>query len=183
MFCLITGGSASGKSAYAETRALALSDEMPALSQERSLYYVATMQPYGREGDARIARHHGLRRGKGFYTVERYLHIGELQFPKHAVVLVECLTNLLANESYEEDGMRARGMDVVDGIVGELLALRKCCKHLIVVTGEVFGDEGDYTDSVKQYIQDLGSLHQRLAGEADEVVEVVYSIPVKIKGA
>ena len=60
---LITGGSASGKSSYAEKEAVRLSEGGP-------LYYVAAMKPYGPKAQARISRHRRQRDGRGFISCE-----------------------------------------------------------------------------------------------------------------
>ena len=47
---LVTGGSGSGKSAYAEDRICALYEEYRKTGKkEQKLYYIATMYPYGTE--------------------------------------------------------------------------------------------------------------------------------------
>ncbi|MBQ9041751.1 MAG: bifunctional adenosylcobinamide kinase/adenosylcobinamide-phosphate guanylyltransferase [Eggerthellaceae bacterium] len=61
MIALVTGGAASGKSAYAESLAKALPGPHA---------YVATMRHGDAETEARIARHREMRAGKGFVTVE-----------------------------------------------------------------------------------------------------------------
>ena len=96
MFTLVIGGAASGKSEYAEELILA--------SPLRPRIYIATMEPFGAEGQARIARHRELRRGKGFQTVERYTGIAGLKLPAGGAVLLECLGNLAANELYSPAG-------------------------------------------------------------------------------
>lgn len=105
MILLVTGGSASGKSEYAENRALQL-----AKTEQKKLIYLAAMKPFGEEAAKRIERHRQLRAGKGFETVERYTDIEGLcrdgsleaetfrQKAKDAVVLLECMSNLAANE-------------------------------------------------------------------------------------
>ena len=50
---LITGGSASGKSAYAEAW-------IKEAAKDRPLCYLATMRPWGEEARARIRRHRKL---------------------------------------------------------------------------------------------------------------------------
>ena len=109
MLTVIAGMSASGKSAYAEKRALELADG-------GALYYVATMEPYGEEGQRRIERHRRLRAGKGFQTIECCRHIEkaadgiDAAERGEATVLVECLSNLLANEMFppaEAEGVAA----------------------------------------------------------------------------
>ena len=67
--------------------------------------YIATMYPYGEETEKKIERHRMLRKGKGFETLEWYtglkLHLeeGSLQ---GSDVLLECMSNLVANEMYME---------------------------------------------------------------------------------
>ena len=66
MLILVTGGSGSGKSEYAEGIAVSLAER-----EGLPLYYIAAMKPYGEEGKRRVERHRRLRAGKGFQTVER----------------------------------------------------------------------------------------------------------------
>ncbi len=98
MVTLIIGGAASGKSAYAEELAMQ-SPGVPRL-------YVATMLAQDAESRARVKRHRALRRGKGFFTVECPLALEKLVVPTGAAVLLECLSNLLANECYCPEGAR-----------------------------------------------------------------------------
>ena len=64
MMILVTGGSGSGKSAFAEDCVLALG--------EKKRIYIATMFPFDEESKKRVARHRNMRSGKGFETVECY---------------------------------------------------------------------------------------------------------------
>ena len=73
MILLVTGGSASGKSEYAENRALQMAKE-----GQRPLIYLAAMMPFGKDAEKRIERHRQLRAGKGFETVERYTAVEAL---------------------------------------------------------------------------------------------------------
>ena len=52
MILLVTGGSASGKSEYAENRALQMAKE-----GQRPLIYLAAMMPFGKDAEKRIERH------------------------------------------------------------------------------------------------------------------------------
>ena len=75
---LVTGGSGSGKSAYAEDRICALYEEYRKTGKkEQKLYYIATMYPYGTETEEKIADHRRRREGKGFRTLEWYTNITE----------------------------------------------------------------------------------------------------------
>lgn len=96
---LISGGSGSGKSEYAEGRAVRLHKESGG-----ALYYAATMMIYDEESRRRVERHRKMREGKGFATVEIPMHIASLPVAAGDAVLVECLSNLLANEMYEPAG-------------------------------------------------------------------------------
>ena len=40
--------------------------------------YIATMIPFGEEGDRRIEKHRNMRAGKGFLTVEKYTEVDSL---------------------------------------------------------------------------------------------------------
>ena len=66
MITLITGGSGSGKSAYAEKYICHASNE----KGYKEKYYIATMQVFDDEGQRKIDRHRRLRAGKGFITIE-----------------------------------------------------------------------------------------------------------------
>ena len=91
MLTLVIGGSGSGKSSFGEK-----------LAQESNskLYYLATMIPYGDEGKRRVERHLKLRKGKGFETIEEYMDIGSIDIPYKSCVLLEDLTNLVANNMF-----------------------------------------------------------------------------------
>ncbi len=64
MLYLVTGGSASGKSAYAES--------LLWQSEAKRRVYLATMRPWDEECVRRIERHRQMREGKGFSTAEVY---------------------------------------------------------------------------------------------------------------
>ena len=96
MMHLVTGASASGKSAYAENLLV------PAKSAEK--YYIATMRPWGAEGAARVKKHRAMREGKGFQTIEAFHTLDALRLPEKGSLMLECMSNLTANEMYQENG-------------------------------------------------------------------------------
>ena len=71
MLLMVTGGSGSGKSAYAEGRVL--------MFGEGERLYLATMRCYDEETKRRIERHRRMRSGKGFETVERCVALSSLK--------------------------------------------------------------------------------------------------------
>lgn len=174
MLILIIGGSGSGKSEYAESvvTSLAGRDALP-------LYYIATMRPFGEEGRRRVERHRRLRAGKGFETIECYTNLKEQCLPEKGVVLLECMSNLVANEIFEPEGAHER---TVEAVTAGIEALKKRCRHLVIVTNDIFSDGIFYEEETRQYQKKLGMINCRLAALSDAAVEVVAGIPLPIKG-
>ena len=70
MFYVVTGGSGSGKSAFAEDL-ICRNYHVPGSDHPAgSLLYIATMVPYGEETRSKIRRHRDMRMNKGFSTIE-----------------------------------------------------------------------------------------------------------------
>lgn len=185
MFHLITGGSGSGKSEYAESEV----ERLAHLTESEEKYYIATMFPYGEETLQKIRRHQQMRVGKGFVTLECYTDLDRLvasdpflgEPSKRPTVLLECMSNLLANECYMESGAQARELDPVAEIEKGMETLLQCCEHVVVVTNEVFSDIPVESREMKIYLEYLGRINQWMAKRADQVTEVIYGIPLKKK--
>ena len=137
------------------------------------------MQAFDEESHRRIRRHRHMRAGKGFETIERYTELDELLIPKDCVVLLECMSNLVANEMFREGGFRP---EVAEKITEGVKNLLSQAKHVVIVTNEIFSDGILYEEESEQYKKELGQINQKLAEMAEEVVEVVYGIPVWHKG-
>ena len=165
MLTLVTGGSGSGKSAFAEDRVLSFGDAQR--------IYIATMHPFDEESHKRIERHQKMRAGKGFETVECYTGLKNVKLPAGCVVLLECMSNLVANEMFEEQGAHDRTVSEVTKGIENLL---EQAAH--VVTNEIFSDAVVFDGDMDSYLEYLGKINQTAAQRADEVVEVVYGIPV-----
>ncbi len=185
MLYLVTGGSGSGKSEYAENLAVRLRERLdPGAGR---LYYVATMYSYDGECDERIARHRLMRRDKGFSTIECYCGISRVRAGGKDVLLLECMSNLLANEMYlRSGGIKDRGdraeEQLEEIVVKPLLELAKRVGDLVVVTNEVFADGVRYDPEPEKYRALLGKGNAMLAAQAAAVVEAVFTIPVIHKG-
>jgi len=179
MFHLITGGSGSGKSEYAEKKICRYLEEVGS----KNMIYVATMFPYGDETQAKIERHRQMRAGKGFKTIECYTNL--LQAAKKMAeesadcILLECISNLTANELYLADKTKE---EAITGIVQGVEELAKHCKHLIVVTNEVCSEGVADTKELERYKKVLGRVNCALAAQADHTTEVVYGIATAIVG-
>ncbi|MDO4331223.1 MAG: bifunctional adenosylcobinamide kinase/adenosylcobinamide-phosphate guanylyltransferase [Eubacteriales bacterium] len=182
MLYLITGGSGSGKSEYAERAAVRMQERFGG-----GLYYVATMKPYDEECLARVARHRDMRKGKGFSTLECPVCLESVKVSGKDVLLLEDLSNLLANERYAQEGRIKGSGDVMfeqakEAIAEPIVDLSRLGGCVVVVTNEVFSDGAAYEEETENYCRLLGFLNGRLAAAADGVAEVVCSIPVCQKG-
>ena len=166
MIVLVTGGSGCGKSTWAEKLVSSLPNE--------KRVYIATMQVYDEESIRRVSRHRAQRADKGFTTIECEKDLASAQVEEGSIVLLEDLVNLMANEMFD-------GGDV-SRIVPALGKLAKKCRHLVMVTNDVFSDGIDYAESTQEYLRKLSDINRQAAELADTVVEVVYSIPVCVKG-
>ncbi|MCH1983637.1 bifunctional adenosylcobinamide kinase/adenosylcobinamide-phosphate guanylyltransferase [Ruminococcus sp. OA3] len=171
MLHLITGGSGSGKSVYAENCILKLG------LKER--IYIATMYPFDEESHRRIARHREMRKEKNFQTIECFTGLKSLELPPDSNVLLECMSNLTANEIYQQDGA---GEHTVREILEGVRHLRDHCANLVIVSNEIFSDGMDYDAETMRYQRYLGDINCQIAAWADCVTEVVYGIPITIKG-
>lgn len=202
MLHIVYGGSASGKSSYAESFAMSLQGE-------GRLLYIATMYPYkwntteiDPETMQRIERHRAMRADKGFDTVECYRHVEHIVAKRQDVLLLECMSNLLANEMYleqdSEDGGLAETMSEVEKagvgmsetlspvskkIVQALVNLSTRVQDVVIVTNDVFSDGGSltYDESTREYVKNLAEINCALARVAETVTEVVCGIPVIVK--
>ena len=198
MLYIVTGGSGSGKSEYAEQIAVQCRNRTGG-----TLWYLATMRIWDDEGRKRVERHRRMRAAKGFETIERYTdletlelrekfeepnptgldaerktdslkHWESLQVAQKPVLLLECMSNLVLNEFYDqENGAEER---ILQGIKH----LQKRCRDLIIVTNEIFSDGMTYDPESERYIQLLGRINRELGQMADSVTEVVYGIPLAV---
>ena len=53
----------------------------------------------------------------------------------------------------------------------------------MIVTNEIFSDGISYSNQTRIYQEYLGAINQEIAHLADRVTEVVYGIPISVKGA
>ena len=169
MFTFIAGTARSGKSVYAEHRAIEL-------GQDGSKVYVATANICDSEMADRVALHQQRRACLGFTTIERTHALGGLVFPQGACVLIESLSVWTANEMFTDEGVN---LNAGAKVFADFIALRERVKHVVLVSDDVFCDGEDYDVLTEEYIRTLGSLHVRLAALADEVIECVSGIPLR----
>jgi adenosylcobinamide kinase/adenosylcobinamide-phosphate guanylyltransferase len=168
---LLTGGSRSGKSRFAQTLAA------PYLKRT----FIATAIACDEEMVMRIARHQEERAG-AFRTIEAPVRLADAirsASPGSAAILVDCLTVWTGNLLYE----RTRGVKPEDEIGSFLEALRAPPCDLFIVTNEVgMGIVPD--NAIAREFRDMaGKLNQQVAAIADTVILMVSGLPLYLKGA
>ncbi|HIJ87508.1 MAG TPA: bifunctional adenosylcobinamide kinase/adenosylcobinamide-phosphate guanylyltransferase [Desulfuromonadales bacterium] len=171
----ITGGARSGKSSFAEKRALEFGT---------SLGYLATAQMLDVEMHERIRRHRE-RRGVQWHTIEEPLHLSQALLRSdgcYQVILVDCVTLWLSNLlfRYEE-----HGEDCEERIREDVEQLKSTLQSMvtpvILVSNEV--GQGIVPDNrlARLYRDIAGITNQAVAAAADEVHVVISGIPLRLK--
>lgn len=171
MLTLVTGGSGSGKSEFAENTAVSY--------KSKNLIYIATMYPYDDEAYKKIERHKIMRKDKNFDTVECFTNLECVEIPSGTTVLLDCMSNLVANEMYHDNGAKEL---TVESVIRGVKKIRECADNFVIVTNEIFSDGIEYDDETKKYLKNLGDINSAIGKIADNVVEVVYTIPIFKKG-
>lgn len=210
MMILVNGGSSSGKSAFAESliteqakkedvmektaggwmrgssqRMKKTGEWMRGSSQgtdvrQQPSWYLATMIAWDEECRERIRKHREMRAKKNFMTIECPMDLSNVEVPKGSRCLLECVSNLAANEMYRqdmEDPSAGAGERILEGI----RKIRKNANLLVIVTNDVSGDQGPYSEETETYRELLGGINCVLAEEADEVYEAICGQPVAVK--
>ncbi len=179
MMVLVLGGSGSGKSAYAEELLCTLAGK-----SQTTKYSLAAMRVYDEEGTRKVEKHRERRKGKGFLTIEQPVRIEDALFQMKSggkSVLLECISNLTANEMFT--GTQIRPKEAVTAcILRGVSQLMRETAHLVVVSGNVFEDGIVYNRTTMDYMYAMGEINRQLAACADRVVEVVAGIPVPVRG-
>ncbi len=170
MVTFVVGGSGSGKSEYAE--GIIMGGSSP------NRFYIATMQPFDEEAFAKIERHRKMRAHKGFETIECQRNLADAGVSPGSDVLLECISNLVANEMFDPKGAKEK---TTSAIMEGIDRLRNLADNFVIVSNNVFGDGDDYSPETLEYIKTIAEVNGRIADISDHVVEVVCGIPVKIK--
>lgn len=170
----IFGASGSGKSIYAEE--IACQYPSPRI-------YLATMQIYDIESLKKVKKHREQRKGKGFITIEKENYIGEVQkdMEKDAVILLECLSNLLANTMFPKNQNSISKSEAIHQILNDIIQLNSYVKECIIVGNDVFDKKAyiKYNHTTMEYIYALEEIHKYLLEKADKVIELVFGCPIK----
>ena len=167
MISFILGTSNSGKSELAEKLAMESGDD--------KRYYIATMKIYDEAGRERVSRHRQQREGKGFVTIEKEYDIrGVLELiekPEEATVLLECVTNLVGNEMFENPVGKER-IKTADEIAEDIKYVAGRVHNIIIVSNEYESDADTYDDATRNYIHLLDHVNKRISSFSDRVMDM-----------
>jgi adenosylcobinamide kinase / adenosylcobinamide-phosphate guanylyltransferase len=180
----ISGGVRSGKSRFAEILAGKWKEQISG-----QLYYVAAGQPSDQEMKERIMRHKQDREYSGLHwrtwEIPRNLSPLSSVLSKDDIVLLDCLTTLLNNEFFHDEGCwkdKDFPETIYYKILGEIKQVVKHARATIVVSNEVLWEPMADQGLVFSYSKVLGLLHQSLVKECDHAYLVEAGIPILMKG-
>ena len=152
---LIMGENDSGKSLFAEKLASGF--------QGRK-YYAATMLPKTEDNYIRIEKHRKQREGHDFTTLELPFCLEDGRIGYGGIVLLEDVSNLLANNIFEKNKS-------ADEVYDDILKLSEKCRAVIAVTISGLESPG-YDGQTAEYIDRLNEINLRLYEKASEVIRM-----------
>lgn len=165
---LITGGERSGKSTYAESEALRLSE---------SPVYLATARIWDEEFRQRILRHQE-RRGPEWTNIEEDIHPSKHDFTGR-VVLIDCITLWATNYFFD---MEQDVDQALEALKKEFDTLIQQDATFIFVTNELGMGGMSESRTQRLFTQLQGWMNQHVAARADRVTLMVSGIPLTVKG-
>lgn len=164
---LILGGARSGKSRYGE--------QLVAQTGKK-VVYLATASSHDDEMAKRIEQHQ-QDRPSSWPTIECPVQLPQA-IEKHGqqqnALLVDCLTLWLMNIMMESKDLAA----AVDEL---LLSLKNCQAQVFLVSNEITMGVVPMGELSRNYVDELGRLHQRIASQANNVTLMVAGIPMVVK--
>jgi adenosylcobinamide kinase/adenosylcobinamide-phosphate guanylyltransferase len=163
----ITGGARSGKSRYAQQRALQLSEEP---------VYVATARIWDEEFRQRVDRHRQDRDDR-WTVLEEEKWLSRLSL-KGRTAVIDCMTlwinNFFSDLHYDTDACLTACRQEIDRLL-ELEA------SLLIISNEIgMGIHAD-SEAGRKFTDLQGWVNQYLAGRADEVIFMISGIPLTVK--
>jgi adenosylcobinamide kinase/adenosylcobinamide-phosphate guanylyltransferase len=186
---LILGGARSGKSTFAEQRAVELGDD--------GVLYVATSETGDEEMQQRVEKHRA-ERPSAWRTLEAPRNVAQAIHQEGGaarIILLDCMTFLVANRLLDAAGPHGHPFDdpganpfdaqIEADVIGEVEALvayvQETEVEMLVVSNEVgLGVVPPY-ELGRAYRDILGRANQVLARHADEVQLLVAGIPMRLK--
>ena len=176
MIVFISGGCKNGKTK------LGL-DIACLLSKESKKYYLATMVPFDSEDRERIENHKKERENLGFETIEKAFDIGNIYLDKDGTYLLDALTSLLLNETFEAKKKNLDINEVHKKIIDDLKPLINNTKNLIIISDYIYSDGVIYNEYTESFKKNLAYIDKWVASKSNVVIERVVGINHFIKGS
>ena len=170
----VLGGARGGKSQFAQDLAHRLS---------KRVLFVATGQASDDEMQERI-ENHKKSRPDTWRTLEVSTDLGEAiksNLGNSDVIIVDCITMLLANLLGNGEDFEKREKDVVEEVNRLIECIDELQATFIIVSNEVGLGIVPENKLARYYRDFLGKANQLLAQRADEVYLLVAGLPVEIK--
>lgn len=177
---LVTGGSRSGKSSFAENL----------LKDTDDVLYIATAIITDVEMEHRIKKHVDSRNSKwetceGFFDLDKAIEQYDMEN-----IMLDCVTimttNLMFKQELDFDNMSMEEVDdLLKNIKGEfqklILKTKESNKNLIMVTNEVGLGLVPETKLSRIFRDIAGFVNQYIASLSDEVYLICCGLPLKLK--
>ena len=174
---LITGGSRSGKSGYAQQ----IAESYPA-----PRVFIATCRVCDREMEERVKKHRDARNPAHWRVIEEPLDLaGALRSAEGSkVMLIDCLTIWINNLLHE--ARKSGDTPTADKVAAECRNVLDVCRLMngavIFVTGEVGMGIVPDNPLARLYRDCVGACNQMIAAAADAVTLVNCGLPLTLKG-
>ena len=162
----IIGGVRSGKSTLAEN----------IIKNYDNKIYLATLVINDPEMEKRKELHLKNRESDNYVTYEVPFDIKDIKISKENVILLDCLTNLVANEIFLNNSL-----DVINKVTNEIKKIKDNSKELVIVSNDVFKGYNNYSKETNEFLYNLGQIHINVANMAESVYKIEYGIKTKLK--
>jgi adenosylcobinamide kinase/adenosylcobinamide-phosphate guanylyltransferase len=173
---LVTGGSRSGKSSWAQNTAEAISDRR---------VFIATCPVIDEEMQERIRKHRKARNERNWHTIEEPLDIAGAIDSSHEfpVALVDCLTLWINNLMYRagKENAAITETDIVMECRRVIGAAKLHPGAVVFVTNEVGMGIVPENAQARLYRDLSGRCNQVMAEACDRVVLMVSGLPLEMK--
>lgn len=168
MKTLILGGARSGKSRYAQQLAE---------QSDRQVIYIATATAGDEEMRQRIEQHQRERPADWQLIEEPHELVALLDqySDEHCCLLIDCLTLWLSNQLGRDATLVAARIDQL------VEAMARCNAELLLVSNEAGLGVVPMGEISRQFVDESGRLHQRLAQVCERVVMTVAGLPQILK--
>jgi len=168
MLIYISGGQRSGKSGYAQQKALELADRP---------YYLATARCLDKDFEQRILRHKADRDHR-WHNVEEEKYLSQVPFPGQAVVVVDCITLWLTNFFMDNQGDIGLSLEQAKKEWGKLVQQNIT---IIAISNEIGMSLHAETAAGRKFTDLQGWMNQFIAQQSDEAFLMMSGIPIKIR--